>query len=87
MKRKFLFLAVVVCTALFSSCVDASRAKIFGLGDKFKIELVNCDGSVTHSWVSTGKVKSEANSDGYYFMDEKTNKLVEVCGTIVITQL
>lgn len=77
-----LFLIVIIA----NSCTDANRAKIGGLGDKFKVQLINCDGSITHEWLSSGKVSSEKNSDGYYFMDEKTGKLIEVSGTIIITK-
>lgn len=33
---------------------------------------------------STGKVQSEANSDGYNFVDKKNGKLKEVSGNCVI---
>lgn len=71
---------------LISSCTDATRAKIGGLGDEFKIEMLNCDGSVARSWVSSGKVLSEENTDGYYFKDKATGKLIEVTGRLVITK-
>ena len=71
---------------ILGGCTDASRAKTFGLGDKFTVEMINCDGSVTHSFTSTGKVRSETDSDGYYFKDAETGKLVEVTGRLIITQ-
>ena len=49
--------------------------------------MLNCDGAVARSWISTGKVRSEQNSDGYYFMDKATGLLVEVTGSIIITQI
>lgn len=82
---KLVFASLLIVS--LASCTDATQAKIGGLGDEFKIEVLNCDGSVTHSWVSSGKVQSEANSDGYYFMDKHTNKLIEVSGNIIITKL
>ena len=69
------------------SCTDARRSKIGGYGDKFKIELVNCDGTVTHSWISSGKVLSEETSDGYFFNEDKTNTLIELTGNLIITKL
>ena len=78
-----LFIAIVMGS---TSCTDAKRAKWGGLGDKFKVEMINCDGTVARTWVSSGKVLSEANSDGYYFEDEKTGKLIEVTGRLVITK-
>jgi len=69
-----------------TSCTDATMSKMGGYGDEFLVELVNCDGSVSRTWTSTGKVKSEASSDGYYFTDKKTGKLIEVTGTLIITK-
>lgn len=87
MKRAILFLAVMLITIISTSCTDARMAKIGGLGDEFKVEMINCDGSVSRTWISTGKVSSEANSDGYYFMEKGTGKLIEVTGRLVITKM
>ena len=76
-----LFISLVI-----ASCTDAERAKLRGLGGKFKVEMINCDGTVARTWISSGKVSSEHNSDGYYFEDEKTGKLIEVTGRLVITK-
>ena len=78
-----LFIAIVMGS---TSCTDATRAKIGGYGDEFKVEMINCDGTVAREWISSGKVQSEANSDGYYFNDKKTGKLIEVTGRMVITK-
>jgi hypothetical protein len=75
-----------IAMGISPSCTDAKWAKVGGLGDEFTIEMVNCDGSVARTWISTGKVSSEANSDGYYFMEKGTNKLIEVTGRVVITK-
>jgi hypothetical protein len=83
MKNILVFMALISCVG----CTDATRAKIGGYGDKFKVQLVNCDGSITHEWVSTGKVSSEQNSDGYYFNDQDTGSLIEVTGVLIITKL
>ena len=52
------------------SCSDAKKARIKGRGSEFRIEMLNCDGTIARSWISTGKARSEQNSDGYYFMDK-----------------
>ena len=49
--------------------------------------MLNCDGSVARTWISSGKVSSEQNSDGYYFMEEGTDKLIEVTGRLIITKI
>mgnify|MGYP001342397082 CR=1 FL=1 len=72
---------------LFYACTDAKKAKMGGFGSKFQIEMLNCDGSVARTWISSGKVSSEQNSDGYYFMEEGSNKLIEVTGRLIITKI
>ena len=79
-------IALLITAVVAFGCTDAQQSKIGGLGDKFSVELVNCDGTITHKWISSGKVLSEKNSDGYYFMEDKTGKLVEVTGTLIITK-
>lgn len=76
-----------ISAILLTSCTDAQQSKIAGLGSKYKIELINCDGTVARTWISSGKVLTEQNSDGYYFNDSSTGQLVEVTGTLIITQL
>lgn len=84
--KKVSLLAIVIAMLLTTSCTEAERSKIGGYGDEFKIELLNCSGEVVRTWISTGKVQSEANSDGYYFRDNATGKLIEVTGTLIITK-
>ena len=83
---KKLFILIVITVICISSCTDSKRAKILGYGNEFTIEMVNCDGSVSKTWISTGKVSSEKDSDGYYFMEKGTNKLIEVTGRLIITK-
>lgn len=78
-----LLIAVIISSV---SCTDAQLSKIGGLGDEFKVEMINCNGTVARRWISSGKVSSEKNSDGYYFKDKKTGKLIEVTGRLVITK-
>jgi len=78
--------ALLIVIMYFSSCTDATRAKMGGYGDDFKVEMINCDGSVSRTWISSGKVLSEANSDGYFFNDKATDNLIEVTGRIIITR-
>ena len=84
--RKLLGLLMILVTGmvLMSSCTDAARSKIGGYGDEFTVQMYS-GGILVREWTSSGKVKSEEGSDGYYFMDKLTNQLVEVAGDIVIT--
>ena len=83
--KKLIFISFILFFSF--SCSDAHKAKRLGRGSEFRIEMLNCDGTVARSWISTGKVRSEQNSDGYYFMDKATGLLVEVTGSIIITQI
>lgn len=89
MKKRIITLLLIVSSLIFllSSCTDAEMSKMGGYGDEFKVELLNCDGTVARQWISSGKVASEKNSDGYYFSDKKTNALIEVTGVLIITKL
>jgi hypothetical protein len=82
-KLKFLAIALVIT---LSSCTDAGKSKMFGFGNKFKVEVIS-GGQIVRTYTSTGKVLSEEQSDGYYFTDAATGKLVEVAGQVIITQL
>lgn len=82
MKKLILILLLII-----TSCTDSGRAKVFGYGSEYKITLYDYQGAEIESWISSGKVKSEDGSDGYYFLDKKTDKLIEVTGILVIKEL
>jgi hypothetical protein len=79
---------LALATTLFalSSCTDATKAKLGGYGDEHKVEMYS-GGVKVREWTASGKVQSEEQSDGYYFNDKETGKLVEVSGDVVITKL
>ena len=83
--KKLLLLSFILFFAF--SCTDAEKAKREGLGSEFRIEMLNCDGTVARSWISTGKVQSGLSTEGYYFIDKATGLLVEVTGSIIISQI
>ena len=80
MKKVFLGMAILA----LASCTDASMSKLGGYGDNFTVKVLGPDTVVVYQ--STGKVISEEHSDGYYFTDAATGKLVEVSGTVIIEQ-
>ena len=88
MKKLHVLLAVVIVIVFagLASCTDATRSKLGGYGNQFKVEMVSCDGTTTHQWISTGKVISEEYSDGYYFTDAASDRLIEVTGNLNITK-
>jgi hypothetical protein len=83
--KKFLFIVAIVVVLM--SCSERKKADLSSRNDNFKIELINCDGETTKSWESVGRVGSGERKSGYQFLDKATGKLIEIDGTIVITQL
>jgi hypothetical protein len=87
MAHNFFRHIIFSCTLIACiGCTDAKRAKLDGLGSKYKVEVLS-GGQVVRTYISTGKVSSEKKSDGYYFMDSQTGKLVEISGQVIITAL
>lgn len=82
MKKTFLLFAV--SAAMLSSCKDATVAQYEALGKAHIITQYGCDGKVINRWESTGGVSNEKDSDGWYFEDAATHKLIEVTGQILI---
>ena len=87
--RKSNFYVVMLFTLLtimatMVSCTDAEMSKMGGYGDTFTVKVVGPDTIITYH--STGKVVSEQNSDGYYFTNRETGKLIEVSGNVIIEQ-
>lgn len=75
---------VLILMVLFMgvSCSDAKRAKMFSFGDGRNVKCYS-GGKVIYSGASTGQIRSEENSDGYYFKDTR-GVLVEVSGDCLL---
>ncbi|AUR87484.1 membrane lipoprotein [Vibrio phage 1.101.O._10N.261.45.C6] len=78
----------IVCFAgmIMSGCTDAQFDKVTNFGGNARVECYSGE-KLIYSGTSTGKVISEANSDGYAFRDSTTKSLMEVSGNCVITYL
>jgi hypothetical protein len=83
MKKLNLVLLVAV-TLFIASCKDATTAQWNSLGKHHIITLYAANGTPIHTWESTGNVNNEAQSDGWYFENVETGKLVEISGTMTI---
>lgn len=83
MKSALPILAMLACTI---GCSNAERAQFGGMGSNFRVTLYS-GGEVVKEWESIGKVQTESQSDGWFFMDAKTNKLVRVSGDVAVEQL
>ena len=80
----FMLMGALTLMACMVSCTDATMSKVGGYGDTFTVKVLGPDTVITYH--STGKVISEEQSDGYYFTNRETGKLVEVSGTIIVEQ-
>lgn len=83
-KGIFGVLGVLTLFLALGACTDAKWGKLQAFGGKAHVRCFS-GGIEIYSGMSTGKVISEANSDGYNFVDAKTKKLMEVSGECVIT--
>lgn len=78
--------SLLAACLLFSGCKDATWAQFHSLGSKHRITMYSAGGQIIHVWESTGNVSNEEHSDGWYFEDAATHKLVELTGALVIEQ-
>lgn len=76
---------LIVAILLLAGCTDAQMSQVNSLGSTFKVTLYS-DGTAARTWKSTGKVMTESESDGWYFTDSETKKLVRVSGCVVVEQ-
>jgi hypothetical protein len=59
-------------------------AQLRAMGCRHNVTLYAANGTVIKYWISTGNVSNQNASDGWFFEDEETKRLVEVTGTLVI---
>lgn len=76
---------VLMLAVILSGCSSANISAVQAWGKKHRVDLYGCDGKVIKTWETSGKIENEDHSNGYYFTDDATNKLVMVDGTVVIT--
>lgn len=74
----------VIAALILTACTDGNMAKIGALGDAGDIVCYS-GGQVIYSGRSTGKIASEQQSDGWFFKDSKTGKLIRVSGDCVVS--
>ena len=68
---------------MLSGCTSGERAKIGALNQNHSITLYS-GGKVVKTWKSAGMVQNEKDSDGYFFQDAVSGRLVTVSGDVVI---
>lgn len=77
---------LIVAVTFLAGCTDAHWSQLGAYGSKHHVELWS-GGKMVKEWTSTGKVLTEDSSDGYYFRDHDTGRLVRVTGDLVITAI
>lgn len=86
MRIKFVFAVVTVCLGLLVGCSGAERAEYAAYGKAHRIDRWS-GGQIVKTWISTGVVHTEKDTDGYYFQDSTTRVLVRVSGELDITPI
>lgn len=81
-------LALIITSAVisFSGCTDAEKASFNALGKKHRVTMYS-GGKQIGQWESTGSIHNEEHSDGYYFKDDKTEKMISISGDVIIETL
>jgi len=82
--KKIVIFTLVVIGMLSTGCTDRYIGKLSAYGGSAKIKCYSGT-LLIYEGQSTGKISSEANSDGYSFISKETNKLTEVSGNCVIS--
>ena len=68
---------------LMASCTDGQRGKLMSYGSSRTIECYSGT-KLIYKGKSSGKISSEQNSDGYFFTESGTGKLMEVSGNCIL---
>jgi hypothetical protein len=68
---------VIIAAVLSSGCTDAYFGKLKSLGSSASVKCYS-GGKLVVDTMSTGKIRSEANSNGYYFVEKDTGEMIEV---------
>jgi hypothetical protein len=76
-------LLAVACIALLSGCTDAQWQQVSVLGNAGEITCYS-GGKIIYQGKSTGKISTEEGSDGWYFKEDGSGKLIRVSGACVI---
>ena len=81
--RHCLLLLGIVVSVVAWGCTDAERAQWTTIGTPGHVTCYS-GGKVIYDGDSTGKIATENQSDGWFFEDAKTHKLIRVSGDCVI---
>ena len=68
---------------LLAGCTDARCAQVKAIGSGGHVKCYS-GGQVIYEGDATGKIATEEGSDGWFFMEKGSNRLVRVSGACVI---
>lgn len=80
--KQFICLLGLLC----SGCYASDRASFTSVMYNYKVTLYS-GGQVVGSWETKGVPNNEEHSDGFYFVDRKSGKLIRISGTVIIEQI
>ena len=83
-KRTWSSILFLLFVLSVTGCSDARMAAMSAWGSRHSIKCWS-GGVLIYEGTTTGKIENEAQSDGYYFKDEKTDKVVMISGNCFIT--
>ena len=75
-------LYLLTALLILSGCTDGLIGKIKSYGNEADI-ICYSGGKIIYKGESTGKILSEQNSDGYYFVDKKSGTMMEITADCV----
>lgn len=73
----------VVLVLILGGCTDAERAQFQTIGSEAHIQCWSA-GYKYYDGYSTGKVKTEEASDGWFFQEKGSDNLIRVSGPCII---
>lgn len=73
----------IILLLTLTGCTDANMKQWTTLGSSGHITCYS-GGKVIYDGYSTGKIASELQSDGWFFQDMKTGKLIRVSGDCLV---
>lgn len=77
-------LGLIAIAILFTGCTDARWDKLANLGNSANIKCYSGN-LLIYEGNSSGNFLSEDKSDGYFFREKDTERLLEVSGNCIIT--
>lgn len=77
---------LLVLIPFLTGCTDAQFAKTFSLNQSREITCYSGAQIIYHGH-TTGRIENEHKSDGYYFQENESKKLVETNAPCIIKEL